>query len=84
MLDRWIEDGLTDVLRREKVGCIVFSPLARGVLTGKYLSGIPADSRIARDPRYLKADALTDDLAQDGGAPGGRGRARAKLPQMAL
>ena len=62
MLNRWIEGGLTEVLRREKVGCIVFSPLARGVLTGKYLTGIPEDSRIARDPRYLKPEALTDDV----------------------
>ena len=45
MLDRWIEDGLTDVLREEGVGAIVFSPLAGGRLTGKYQSGIPADSR---------------------------------------
>ena len=59
MLDRWIEDGLTDVLRGEGVGCIVFSPLARGVLTGKYLNGIPADSRAARDPRYLKPESIT-------------------------
>ena len=61
MLDRWIENGLTDVLRREQVGCIVFAPLANGLLTGKYLDGIPGDSRIARDPRYLKADRLTED-----------------------
>ncbi len=61
MLDRWIEDGLTDVLRAEKTGCIVFAPLANGMLTGKYLDGIPADSRMARDPRYLKPGALTDE-----------------------
>src|SRR3982075_1081746 len=46
MLDRWIEeDGLLDVLSAEGVGCIVFSPLAQGVLTGKYLGGVPAGSR---------------------------------------
>ncbi len=86
MLDRWIEDeGLTDVLEREKVGCIVFSPLARGVLTGKYLNGIPADSRIARDPRYLKADALTDSLQQTVAALKKIADARGqKLHQMAL
>ena len=61
LLNRWIEDGLTDVLRRERVGCIVFAPLANGLLTGKYLDGIPADSRIARDARYLKPDSLTED-----------------------
>ena len=61
LLDRWIEGGLTDVLRREKVGCIVFAPLANGLLTGKYLDGIPADSRMAKDPRYLRPDRLTED-----------------------
>ena len=61
MLDRWIEDGLTDVLREEKVGCICFAPLANGLLTGKYLNGIPADSRMAKDSRFLKPAALTDE-----------------------
>ena len=64
MLDRHIENGLTDVLRREKVGCIVFQPLAGGMLTGKYLNGIPADSRIAKDNRYMKADSLKADILQ--------------------
>ena len=61
LLDRWIENGLTDVLREEKVGCIVFAPLANGLLTGKYLDGIPADSRMAKDARYLKPDRLNDE-----------------------
>ena len=61
MLNRWIEDGLTDVLREERVGCICFAPLANGLLTGKYLDGIPADSRMAKDSRYLKPAALTDE-----------------------
>lgn len=61
MLDRWIEGGLTDVLRAEGVGCIVFAPLQNGLLTGKYLNGIPADSRAARDPRYLKAENIKDE-----------------------
>ena len=61
MLDRWIEDGLTDVLREERVGCIVFQPLAGGLLTGKYLNGIPEDSRMKMDGRYLKADSLTEE-----------------------
>ncbi len=61
MLNRWIEDGLTDVLREKKVGCIVFSPLHHGMLTGKYLDGIPADSRMAKDPRYLKEADLTEE-----------------------
>jgi len=49
MLNRWIEGGLLDVLGREGVGCIAFSPLAQGVLTGKYLGGVPAGSRAAQD-----------------------------------
>lgn len=61
MLDRWIEGGLTDVLREEKVGCIVFQPLAGGLLTGKYLNGIPEDSRMKTDNRFLKPDSLTED-----------------------
>jgi L-glyceraldehyde 3-phosphate reductase len=49
MLNRWIEGGLLDVLGREGVGCIAFSPLAQGVLTGKYLGGVPAGSRASLD-----------------------------------
>ena len=58
MLNRRIEQGLTDVLKREGAGCIAFAPLANGLLTGKYLDGIPEDSRMARDGRYLKQDRL--------------------------
>jgi len=61
MLNRWIENGLTDVLREEKVGCICFAPLHHGILTGKYLNGIPADSRAAKDPRYLKPEGIHED-----------------------
>ena len=61
MLDRWIEKGLTDVLREERVGCIVFQPLAGGLLTGKYLNGIPEDSRMKTDGRFLKPDSLKED-----------------------
>ncbi len=61
MLNRWIESGLTDVLREEGVGCIAFAPLQNGLLTGRYLNGIPADSRAAHDPRYLKPQNITDD-----------------------
>ena len=60
MLDRRIEDGLTDVLREERVGCIVFQPLAGGLLTGKYLNGIPEDSRMKKDGRYLKPGDITE------------------------
>lgn len=48
MFDRWVEDGLLDVLGNKKVGCIPFSPLAQGLLTNKYLKGIPSESRAAR------------------------------------
>ena len=61
MLDRRIEDGLTAVLQEEGVGCIVFQPLAGGLLTGKYLNGIPEDSRMKTDGRYLKPDSLTEE-----------------------
>jgi L-glyceraldehyde 3-phosphate reductase len=61
MLDRWIEDdGLLDVLAEEGAGCIVFSPLAQGILTGKYLAGVPAGSR-ATNSAYLKPDQITED-----------------------
>lgn len=61
MLNRWIENGLTDVLAEEGVGCIAFAPLANGVLTNRYLNGIPADSRAAHDPRHLKVSDITDE-----------------------
>lgn len=61
MLNRWIErDGLLDTLEGEGVGSIVFTPLAQGMLTGKYLQGIPADSRAAQG-KSLAPDWLTDD-----------------------
>ncbi|GAB3124447.1 L-glyceraldehyde 3-phosphate reductase [Glaciibacter psychrotolerans] len=49
MFNRWIEDGLLDTLRDLGVGCIPFSPLAQGLLTDRYLGGIPSDSRVARE-----------------------------------
>jgi L-glyceraldehyde 3-phosphate reductase len=60
MLNRWIEDGLLDVLEEEGVGCIAFSPLAQGMLTDRYLNGIPADSRAAQG-KSLSPDLLTDE-----------------------
>jgi L-glyceraldehyde 3-phosphate reductase len=59
MLNRWIEDGLLDVLADEGVGCIAFSPLAQGLLTTKYLSGIPEDSRASRNGS-LSRDQITE------------------------
>jgi L-glyceraldehyde 3-phosphate reductase len=58
MLNRWIEGGLLEVLGREGVGCIAFSPLAQGVLTGKYLNGVPAGSR-ASTSGSLSSDQIT-------------------------
>jgi L-glyceraldehyde 3-phosphate reductase len=59
MLNRWVEDdGLLDVLEAEGAGCIAFSPLAQGVLTGKYLDGIPQGSRATRSP-YLSPEQIT-------------------------
>lgn len=56
MFDRWIEDGLQDVLDEEGMGSIAFSPLAQGLLTDRYLGGIPADSRAARGAFLKEAD----------------------------
>ena len=76
MLNRWIEDDLLDVLEEEGVGCIVFSPLAQGMLTDRYLGGIPEDSRAARDtslsPRMLNEENLAhiralNDIARERG-----------------
>jgi len=60
MLNRLIEGGLLDVLGREGVGCIAFSPLAQGVLTGKYLNGIPEGSRATQSGGSLDPDQLTE------------------------
>jgi len=63
MLDRWVEGGLLDVLGEKGVGCIPFSPLAQGLLTNKYLNGIPANSRAAshRGNGAIEEDAITED-----------------------
>lgn len=85
MFVRTPEQGLKDVLKRNGVGAIAFSPLANGLLTDKYLHGIPADSRAAKDPRYLKPDAITADkvakIAKLNDLALARGE---KLAQMAL
>jgi L-glyceraldehyde 3-phosphate reductase len=61
MLNRWIEESLSGVLEEQGIGCIVFSPLAQGQLTGRYLKDIPADSRAARSG-FLKTDQVRDNL----------------------
>jgi L-glyceraldehyde 3-phosphate reductase len=72
MFDRWVEEAsqplgksLLDVLEEEGVGCIAFSPLAQGLLTNRYLHGIPEDSRVAKPHGFLKQEQLTEErLAQ--------------------
>ncbi|MFL5826346.1 MAG: L-glyceraldehyde 3-phosphate reductase [Thermoleophilaceae bacterium] len=63
LLNRWIEEDLLDVLGEEGIGCIVFSPLGQGMLTSKYLDGVPQDSRMA-EGRFLTTDMLTEETLQ--------------------
>jgi L-glyceraldehyde 3-phosphate reductase len=60
MFDRHVEDGLLDVLKEEGIGCIVFSPLAQGLLTERYLGGIPTDSRAGKAGRFLKPENVNE------------------------
>jgi L-glyceraldehyde 3-phosphate reductase len=62
MFIRWVEDGLLDVLEKNGVGCIAFSPLAQGLLTNKYLNGIPADSRAGKEHGALQAASITPEV----------------------
>ena len=84
MLNRWVEDGLLDLLGDEGIGCIAFSPLAQGMLTDRYLDGIPADSRAAQgkslDPALLSDESLAHVRALNEFAKA-RGQS---LAQMAL
>jgi L-glyceraldehyde 3-phosphate reductase len=63
MLNRWVEGGLLDVLENEGIGCIAFSPLAQGLLTGKYLNGIPEGSRATRNGSLSTAQLSEETLA---------------------
>lgn len=85
LFDRWIEQGLLDVLAEEGIGCIVFSPLAQGLLTNKYLDGLPADSRAAKTYGFLRPADITpkklDQTRQLDGIARQRGQT---LAQMAL
>ncbi|PKP38691.1 MAG: L-glyceraldehyde 3-phosphate reductase [Bacteroidetes bacterium HGW-Bacteroidetes-15] len=62
MLDRWVEKDLLNVLESEGIGCIAFSPLAQGLLTNRYLKGIPSDSRAAKPHGFLSKDQVTKDV----------------------
>ncbi len=84
MFDRWVEDGLLDTLETNGVGCIAFSPLAQGMLTDKYINGIPEGSRAAKSLSYLDSDTVNsniekiqklNDIAEERGQ---------KLSQMAI
>jgi L-glyceraldehyde 3-phosphate reductase len=84
LLNRWIEEDLLDVLEEEGVGCIVFSPLAQGLLTDKYLAGVPSGSRASR-PGTLSAEMLGEDtLAKVRALNGIATRRGQTLAQMAL
>ncbi len=60
MFNRWVEDELLDVLEEEGIGCIAFSPLSQGLLTDKYLNGIPEDSRAAKPHGFLKPENISE------------------------
>jgi len=62
LFDRWVENGLLETLENNGVGCIAFSPLAQGMLTDKYLKGIPKDSRAGKNFTYLDTEQVTNNL----------------------
>lgn len=62
MLNRWVEDGLLDVLNEEGIGAIAFCPLAQGLLTSRYLSGIPDDSRAGKGIVFLKKENISEEV----------------------
>ena len=85
ILNRWIEHGLLDTLEREGVGCIAFSPLAQGLLTAKYLDGVPTGSRASRGDSTVSADQLSEQNLARVRALNDIARARGQsLAQMAL
>lgn len=84
MLNRWIEKGLLDSLGQEGVGCIVFSPLAQGLLTDRYLRGVPADSRASRDGSLSRGMLNDENLAKVRGLAEIASRRGQQLSQLAL
>ncbi|KAA2238883.1 L-glyceraldehyde 3-phosphate reductase [Chitinophaga agrisoli] len=85
MFERWVEHGLLDLLEQQGVGCIPFSPLAQGLLTDKYLNGIPQDSRAAKPHGFLKEQDVTENRLQQINALHGMAKQRGQtLAQMAL
>ena len=85
MLNRWVERGLLDVLGKEGIGCIAFSPLAQGMLSDKYLSGVPAGSRAGTPGTFLDKKLITEENRRHIRALNELARGRGQsLPQMAL
>jgi len=85
MLDRWVEPDLLSTLEQEGIGCTVFSPLAKGLLTDRYFKGIPADSRAGHDKRFLRPDDVTDEVLTKTKKLNDLARSRGQtLAQMAL
>jgi len=85
MFDRWVEDGLLDVLGKEGVGAIAFCPLAQGLLTDRYIKGIPEGSRASKPHGFLKKNDVSDDRLKQIRALGEVAAARGQsLAQMAL
>jgi L-glyceraldehyde 3-phosphate reductase len=85
MFDRWIENGLTDVLADEGIGCIAFSPLAQGLLTDRYLSGIQAGSRASKPHGFLRPEQVTPDRVERARRLNEIAKARGRsLAQLAL
>jgi L-glyceraldehyde 3-phosphate reductase len=85
MFNRWIEDGLLEVLDEEGIGCIVFSPLAQGLLTNRYLDGIPEDSRAAKPAVFLTRENITEKYLWQTQQLGAIARERSQsLAQMAI
>jgi len=85
MFERWVERGLLDVLEEYGVGCIPFSPLAQGMLTNKYLKGIPENSRAAKAHGFLKTTDITEDRLKQIGQLNEIAKQRNQsLAQMAL
>ncbi|GAA4296880.1 L-glyceraldehyde 3-phosphate reductase [Aestuariibaculum suncheonense] len=84
MFDRWVEDGLLETLETNGVGCIAFSPLAQGMLTDKYLKGIPEGSRASKNLTYLDTDAVNNNIKKVQALNAIAESRNQKLSQMAL
>ena len=84
IFDRWVEDGLLETLGKEGLGCIAFSPLAQGMLTNKYINGIPEGSRAAKDLTYLDKATVNKNLEKIKNLADIASQRGQKLSQMAI